>query len=159
MVFEKISRIALAVRNLEEAMDFFSDLLNIRFDEPVIHEDSGHRIAFSAFGLELVESIAENSMVDRFIKQRGEGVFALAIKVSDMEQAKKIFEGKGVRFTGENIFHGLREATFHPKDTYGCHILLAAYREMHPATVAALMKGENAPEGSNIKGVQQMEEE
>jgi methylmalonyl-CoA/ethylmalonyl-CoA epimerase len=139
MIFEKIERIAIAVRDLDKSIEFFTDL-GIPFDDPFVVEESGAREAISPLGLELVEAHKPDSIVDKFIQKRGEGVFSVMIKVSDMDQAKKTFEEKGIRFTGEIQMGGLKEVSYHPKDTYGCQFFLTEYSETHPAMVAALEK-------------------
>jgi methylmalonyl-CoA/ethylmalonyl-CoA epimerase len=140
MVFERIERVVIGVRDLDASMTFFSDILGVTFDEPFIVEGENIRAVYSSFGLELVESLAPDSIIDQFIKKRGEGLFALVIKVADMDKAVKVFAQQGLRPTGEIQIGGLKEVTFHPKDAFGCPIGLAAYEAKHPATVAALKK-------------------
>lgn len=140
MVFEKIERVVIGVRDLDESMAFFSDILGIEFDKPYIVEGQNVRAVYSSFGLELVESTTPDSIIDKFLKKRGEGLFGIVIKVTDMDKAVKILEQKGLQSTGEIQIGGLKEVIFHPKDSYGCPIGLAAYKAKHPATVAALDK-------------------
>ena len=140
MIFEQIDRIAITVRDAQKAIDFFSDLLGIRFDELVGHEGLNVRAAYSSFGLEITEPTAADSVAERFLQKRGEGVFAVVIKVTNMDEAVKIFKEKGIRFAGELQAGGLREVAFHPKDTYGVEIVLAEYPTKHPATIAVLQK-------------------
>ncbi|MBN1849606.1 MAG: VOC family protein [Deltaproteobacteria bacterium] len=148
MFVEKIERISIAVKDLDKSIQFFSDLLGIHFDETFVVEQSGAREAISSFGLELVEG-KPGTWVHDFIQKKGEGVFSLMIKVSDMEKAKKVFKDKGVRLTGEinSITEpggpGLREVSYHPKDTHGVMIFLTEYTEKHPATIAALERRED----------------
>jgi len=138
MVFEKIERIAVGVGDLEKAKDFFSSLLDIRFDQNLTEESFNIRAAYSSFGLELVGSTAPGSMIDRFMQSRGEGVFCIVIKVSDMNEAVRRFEKKGLQKVDELHFGNLKEVAFHPKGAYGVQIILSEYEEKHPATVAAL---------------------
>jgi len=145
MIFEKIERVAIGVRNLEKSKDFFSDLLGINFDEPLVEESLGMRAVYSSFGLELVEATAPNTIIDKFVTERGEGVFCIVIKVTNMNKAVKRLEEKGLRRAGELEFGGLREVAFHPKDAHGVQIVLAEYTAKHTATIAALQK----PTGDN----------
>lgn len=139
-MFESIERIVVAVKDLEEARRRFSDLLEFEFDDPLADETYNMRAVYSVFGLELVESTAPGSAVDRYIQARGEGVFRIVIKVSNMDEAIARFAAKGVRAVGELTVGGMREVAFHPKDTHGMQIVLAEYKARHPATVAALGK-------------------
>jgi methylmalonyl-CoA/ethylmalonyl-CoA epimerase len=138
MVFEKIERIAIGVKSLEKAKIFFSDLLGITFDETLSDEHLNIRAAYSAFGIELVESMATDSVIDKFVKTRGEGVFCVVIKVTDMKAAVEKMEKSGMRRVGDLNFGGLKEVAFHPKESYGIQIVLAEYSARHPATIAAL---------------------
>jgi methylmalonyl-CoA/ethylmalonyl-CoA epimerase len=139
-VFEAIDRIVVAVKDLDKAKEFFSDLLEIDFDEPLIDEEFDMRAVYSLLGLELVDSTAPGSVIDKYVQAKGEGVFRVVIKVSNMDEAVKRFEDKGVRAVGELTIGGLREVAFHPKDLYGIQIVLAEYKARHPATIAALEK-------------------
>lgn len=142
MVFERIERVAIAVRDFDEAEKFFSDLLDMEFDEPGYNTESKVKAAYSAFGLELIGATEPDSLVDNFIKKRGEGVFCVVIKVKNLDKAIEIFEQKGLRRVGEINQGGLREVLFHPKDSYGVQLVLAEYKAMHPASVAAGITGE-----------------
>ncbi|MFH1350331.1 MAG: VOC family protein [Pseudomonadota bacterium] len=138
MVFEKIDRVAIAVRDLEAARSFFSELLGIHFDEPLSDEELKMRAVYSPFGLDLVEATEPNSLIDNIIRERGEGILSLVIKVTDIQKAVKVFEEKGLRRIREIKAGGLTEIVFHPKGAHGVQIVLAEYTAKHPATVAAL---------------------
>lgn len=140
MIFEKIERVAIGVRDLESTKLFFSDLLEIDFDEPLVEDRLNMKAVYSSFGLELVEGTAPGTVIDKFVNDRGEGVFCIVIKVTDMNKAVKRFEEKGLRQAGELQFGGLREVAFHPKDAHGVQIVLAEYTAKHTATIAALQK-------------------
>lgn len=141
MVFEKIERVAIAVRDFDKAEKFFSELLGIHFDEPGMNDEAGLRAAYSAFGLELIEATEPDTLIDQFIRKRGEGVFCVVIKVKNLSEAVKSFEEKGLRRVGEINKGGLKEILFHPKDSYGVQLVLAEYEAKHPASVAAQSPG------------------
>jgi|YNPNPStandDraft_1061719.scaffolds.fasta_scaffold06191_7 methylmalonyl-CoA/ethylmalonyl-CoA epimerase len=136
-MFEKIDRIAIAVRDLEKAKAFFSDLLDIDFDTVGECEPLGMRGAYSALGLELIEPTHPDSLIARFLNQRGEGLWALVIKVRNMEQAIQRFKDKGLVVAGDVTVGTMREVAFHPKGSHGVEIVLAEYPEKHPAAIAA----------------------
>ena len=125
MVFEKIERVAIAVNDFDKAERFFSDLLDIEFDEPGENEESKVKAAYSSFGLEIIGATGPDTLIDNFIKKKGEGVFCVVIKVKDLAKAIEIFEQKGLRQVGEIKQGGLREILFHPKDSYGVQLVLA----------------------------------
>ncbi len=141
-MFEKIDRIAIAVKDLEKAADFFSDLLGIEFDIVGTSEQLGMRGGYSACGLELIESTHPDSIIGRFLKQRGEGLWALVLKVKNMDEMIKRFEEKGLKVAGDVTAGAMREVAFHPKGSFGVELVLAEYPEKHGATVAALTQKE-----------------
>lgn len=135
-MIQKIDRIAIAVKDLDKAKGFFSELFGIDFDEPGTLDALGMRGCYSACGLELIEPTRQDSLIGRFIQDRGEGVWALVVKVRDMEEAVRAFTAKGLRVAGEVKVGQMREVAFHPKESFGVEIVLAEYPEKHPATVA-----------------------
>jgi catechol 2,3-dioxygenase-like lactoylglutathione lyase family enzyme len=139
-MFEKIDRIAIAVKDLEKATDFFSDLLGIDFDIVGSSPKLGMRGGYSACGLELIEPTHPDSIIGRFLEQRGEGLWALVLKVKNMDEMIKRFEAKGLQVAGDVTVGAMREVAFHPKGSYGVELVLAEYPEKHGATVAALAK-------------------
>ena len=140
MIFEKIERIAIGVRNLDEARKRFEDLLGISFDEPLQDDVLKMRAVYSTSGFELVAGTEPGTIIDKFVQARGEGIFCIVLKVKDMEAAAKALEQKGLRRVGSLKFGGLKELAFHPKEAHGVQIVLSAYEEKHPATIAALSK-------------------
>jgi len=143
-MFESIDRIAIAVKDLDKAIGFFSDLLDIDFFIFPLQEGMGMRGAYSASGLELIAPTGPDTMLAKFIEKRGEGLWSLILKVKNMDEAIKKFEEKGLKQTGDVTFGTMREVGFHPKGSFGVEITLAEYPAEHPATWAALdKKGKN----------------
>lgn len=137
-MFEKIDRIAIAVKDLEKAVKFFSELLDIDFDIVGSCPELGMRGGYSACGLELIEPTHPDSIIGRFLKQRGEGLWALVLKVNHIDEMIKKFQAKGLEVAGDVTFGAMREVAFHPKGSHGVEIVLAEYPERHPAALAAL---------------------
>jgi methylmalonyl-CoA epimerase len=141
-MFEKIDRVAIAVKDLEKAAEFFSDLLGIEFDIVGSSRELGMRGGYSACGLELIEPTHPESLIAKFLNQRGEGLWALVLKVRNMDEAIKKFKEKGLKVAGDVTIGAMREVAFHPKGSYGVELVLAEYPEKHGATVAALSQKE-----------------
>ena len=139
-MFEKIDRVVVGVRDLEKSKEYFSELLGIKFDQVLVSERLKMQAVYSSFGLELVAATEPDSVVDKFVQTRGEGVFAIVVKVADLDQAVKMCREKGLRYAGDLEVGGLREVAFHPRDAHGVQIVLTAYDACHPATIAALKK-------------------
>lgn len=135
-MFEKIDRVAIAVNNLDEAMARFSKLFNTTFHELPPSPELGIRACYGPSGLELVQATNPDTELGRTIAAKGEGLWALVYRVSDMEAGVKHVKAQGMRQIGEIRVGKMHEVIFHPRDAHGVMIALAAYPDIHPATVA-----------------------
>ena len=145
-----IDHIAIAVRSIEEAKEFFSDLLDTEFTELVptgsgTDEDSireaqkmiGFRSAISSEEIELMESTRPDSDLQKFLDKRGEGVYAVAFTVEDAGKARAKAEKKGIRIAGEISSElkgvgSIREIWLHPKDCHGVYVMFTEGLPFHP---------------------------
>ncbi|MBS7250145.1 MAG: hypothetical protein KIH08_06090 [Candidatus Freyarchaeota archaeon] len=71
MKVERIDRVVIAVKNLDESMRFFSDLLGITFDPAGSSDEQLVRAAYSSSGIELMEATQSDSPVGKFGKKGG----------------------------------------------------------------------------------------
>jgi len=138
MKAEKLDRVLVAVKDLEASAAFFSDLLGMTFDE--VHEDPSQNVKYirTPLGFELIQSTTPDGAVARFIEKRGEGLYGVIFKTSDIQSAIRELEAKGLTCVGNPVTGGLEEAYFHPRDTHGVMIVLCDYDEMHGATMAEI---------------------
>ena len=136
MKIERIDRVVIAVKNLDESMKFFSDLLGIKFDPTGSSDEQLVRAAYSPSGIELMEATQPDSPVGKFVEKRGEGLYAVVFKVPNIEEASAELEKKGIRNVGKLDLGALKEAMYHPKDTRNVMVILAEYEDVHPATAA-----------------------
>lgn len=135
MKIERLDRVALGVRDIDTAASFFEGLLGIRFDPLLSDETVGMDARYSPQGLELVSG-HPGTVIDKFTQARGEGVFCVVFKVTDMEEAIRHFRTNGLEPVNDVTFGALREVAFHPSKAHGLQIVLAEYPEPHPATTA-----------------------
>ncbi len=126
-----INRVIIAVRDIDEAMKRYSDLLGLSFWDAGIQEKwSVHaRISWEG-GLELVMPLDSKSPIAKFLDKHGEGLFAVAFNVTDIDRATATARNKGIRVTDDidrdesGIFQMFREMVLHPRDTGGIQMLL-----------------------------------
>ena len=121
-----VDRVVIAVRDIEAAAKRYSELLGVSFWDGGVRSDYGLRAMVSwDGGIELISPIDNNSMVARFIDKKGEGLFGVIFRVSDIEESRARAEAKGFRVTGDvdtglpDGFKVFKEINLHPKDTYG----------------------------------------
>ena len=121
----KIDHVGIAVKNLEESLEFYEKTLGIKafgFEEVA---EQKVKVAFLPCGdseLELLESTAEDGPVSRYIEKNGEGVQHIAIRVDNLESALAELKEKGVRLIDETPRYGAGGASIafvHPKATNG----------------------------------------
>jgi methylmalonyl-CoA epimerase len=138
MDLEKMDRVLIAVKDLEASAEYFSDLLGLKFDE--VHEDPSQNVKYirTPMGFELIQSTTSEGAVAKFIEKRGEGLYGVIFKTSDMQSSIKELEEKGLTCVANPVTGGLEEAYFHPKDSKGVMIVLCEYDEVHGATTAEI---------------------
>ena len=77
MELTKIEHIGIAVKNLEESVKFYENVLGLKCYAIEIVEDQQVRTAFFQIGdskIELLESTQPDGPVAKFIEKRGEGI-------------------------------------------------------------------------------------
>lgn len=126
----KIDHIGIAVKNLEEALNFYENILGLKSAGFEIVEEQKVKVAFLPIGdteVELLESTEEDGPIARYIAKNGEGVQHIAYRVDDIEKAIEDMKEKGVRMIDEKPRYGAGGAKIafcHPKSTHGVLIEL-----------------------------------
>ncbi len=121
----KIDHIGIAVKNLDETLKFYEDVMGIKCTSKEEVEEQKVRVAFLPVGdseVELLESTTDDGPIARFIEKKGEGIQHIAFKVDNIEEAIKDLQEKGVRLIDEKPRYGAggaRIAFLHPKSTSG----------------------------------------
>ena len=120
-----IDHIGVAVKDLEQAAEFYEKVLGIKRSGVEEVAEQQVKVMFLPCGdceVELLESTAEGSAVDRFLSKNGEGVQHIAICVEDIDASLAELKEKGVRLIDETPRYGAggaRIAFIHPKATNG----------------------------------------
>jgi len=120
-----IDHIGIAVKDIERVAEFYEQVLGIKRAGVEEVAQQQVKVMFLPCGdceVELLESTAEDSAVDRFIAKNGEGVQHIAVRVEDIDAAMAEFKEKGIRMIDETPRYGAggaRIAFVHPKATNG----------------------------------------
>ncbi len=123
MKVKKLDHVGIAVKNLDERIKFYEEILGIESKDIEIVEDQKVKVAFLPIGeseLELLESTSEDGPIARYIEKNGEGVQHLAFLVDDIEAAIEDMQKKGVKMIDMVPRYGAgnaRIAFLHPKST------------------------------------------
>ena len=135
----RLDHIAIAVANLEEALQIWRDQLGLEHFETEIVEEQGVRVAKLNLGnthLELLEPLSEETPVGRFLKQRGPGLHHLCMGVDDIVSQLDTLKESGTKLIDQQPKLGASGASIafvHPKSTGGVLLELS-----QPAGTAAL---------------------
>ena len=130
----KIDHVGIAVRNIDESLTFYRDILGLEFEGIEVLEERGLKTAFLKTGeseIELLEPISEDSTIYKFLEKKGEGIHHLALEVDDVEEKIESMSEKGANFIGEaSIGAGGKKIIFiHPKSTSGVLMELCQHME------------------------------
>lgn len=126
----KIDHIGIAVRRLEEGLQFYQALgLTCSGRETVSSQQVD--VAFLEVGesrVELLEPTGPESPIARFLEKRGEGVHHVCLRVDDLEAQLERLKSSGVRLINSSPVDGAdgcRVAFIHPSSASGVLIELS----------------------------------
>ncbi|HID88214.1 MAG TPA: methylmalonyl-CoA epimerase [Anaerolineae bacterium] len=126
-----VHHIAIAVRDLDEALAFYRDILGLEMTERRRVPQEGVEIAFLPAGeteIELLQPLDEGGGVARFLERRGEGLHHICLAVPDVEAAMRRLREAGAQVLSETPrvgADGTRYVFIHPKSAHG--VLLELY--------------------------------
>ena len=135
MNISHIEHIGIAVKNPEESIKYYEEVLGLKCYAIEEVKDQKVKTAFFKVGqtkIELLEATSEESTIAAFIEKRGEGIHHIAYCVDDVAKSLGDAEGKGVRLIDKaprNGAEGLHIAFLHPKSTGGVLTELCEYPE------------------------------
>jgi len=124
-MIQQINHIGIAVKSLEERMPFYRDVLQLPFLGIETVPEQRVRVAMFQCGeakIELLEPIADDSPIARFIEKRGEGIHHIAFGTDDVSGAISRLRDHDIRMIDERPrmgAHGAKIAFLHPAATGG----------------------------------------
>ena len=129
-MIHKIHHLAIAVKDLEEALRFYHDTLGLPVHEQAVREDQGVKAALLTIGesdIELLEPLGPDTPVGRFLERRGEGIHHICLQTDDIDKELADLKAKGVELIDQEPRQGLvgRICFLHPRSTKGVLVELA----------------------------------
>jgi methylmalonyl-CoA epimerase len=124
-MFEKVDHIAIAVEDLDTAIEMYASVFGLKVVHRERIEDYDVEIATLEVGntaIELIEGKSETSPIRKFIETRGPGLHHMAFVVDDIGVALDKLREQGARLIDEAPRHGKDNslvAFIHPKATQG----------------------------------------
>ncbi|WP_130808071.1 methylmalonyl-CoA epimerase [Senegalia massiliensis] len=126
----KVDHIGIAVKDLEETLKFYTDVLGMDLQGTETVEEQKVKVAFLPIGdteMELLESTDKDGPIAKYIEKKGQGVQHIAYRVDNIEKAIEEMKEKGIRMIDEKPRYGAggaKIAFLHPKSTHGVLIEL-----------------------------------
>lgn len=120
----KIDHIGIAVKNLDETLKFYRDVLGLEVEGTEVVEEQKVKVAFLPVGdteIELLESTADDGPIARHIERSGEGVQHIAFEVDNIQEGIDYMKSKGMRMIDEKPRYGAggaKIAFVHPKSSH-----------------------------------------
>ena len=132
---KRLEHIGIAVKDIDQAIDSYSRLLNTSCYKTEVVESQQVTTAFFKLKeqkIELLAATSPESVIARFIEKFGEGLHHVAFEVDDIIAEMKRLEKEGFTPLQKVPLKGADNkwvAFFHPKDTHG--MLVEICQEMH----------------------------
>lgn len=125
-----IHHVSIAVRNLDQALEFYGGALGLQRSDSVAREEGGLRLAFLQAGeskIELMQPTDPEHSVARFLDRRGEGLHHICLEVGDVRAALQSLAERGAELIDREPRPGAagQIAFIHPQSANGVLIELA----------------------------------
>ena len=133
MKVDRLDFVTIFVKDLPEAMKFFSELFETGFTETWSTE-MDTRETIDSLGVNLVAPLTSDGVSAQAMAKRGEGLVSVGFKVPNLDEAIAELKSRGIRLLQREKIGAVDAATFHPKDTYGAMLILVEYKEKDAAT-------------------------
>jgi len=100
-MIKKIREIVIAVEDIEAAAKRYSQVFGLEPAIETIEEEGMKACSFSLgeTGLYLISPERHDSPVDKFLKNKGEGIFGISLEVTNIEKDAREYEERGLEFS------------------------------------------------------------
>ena len=119
----RLDHVGIAVRSIAQARTFFEGILGATFQFERVERGGTFRFAvfdLQGFTIELLEPIATDGFLAKFLDKRGEGVHHLTLQTPELKEKVAFLEDKGVRVVDKHLDDSdFRDAFISPKSACG----------------------------------------
>ena len=119
----KTEHIGIAVKSLDISIPLFEKLLNTECYKTEVVESEQVKTAFFKTGdskIELLESLDENGVINKYIEKKGEGIHHIAFNVDDIHKEMERLKSEGFVLLSDTPKKGADNKLvcfLHPKGT------------------------------------------
>ena len=122
-MIKEVSHLGMAVKDLEEAREFYRSVFGLESSDPIIGGDGMIRISMVRVGstlIELLQPIGNEGVMAKFLEKRGEGFHHICYEVEDIQAEIASIKAAGLEVLGEPKPGAEGMSVFlHPRGTHG----------------------------------------
>ena len=122
-MIKQISHLGIAVKDLEEAREFYRSVLGLESSDPIIGGDGTINVSMVEVGntlIELLQPIGNEGVIAKFLEKRGEGFHHICYEVDDINAEISSLKAAGMEILGEPRPGAEGMSVFlHPRGTHG----------------------------------------
>ncbi len=122
-----LDHIAIAVKNIEQARQFYERVMGGRFMYELERPDKGYRLCkleLYRVAIELIEPLGPNSFLHDFLKRRGEGMHHIAFNIPGSKWEAERLRDSGMRVINDSDTPERHDAFISPSSSHGVLIQL-----------------------------------
>jgi len=122
-MIKQISHLGMAVKDLEEAREFYRSVFGLESSDPIIGGDGTIKVSMVEVGnavIELLQPIGKEGVMAKFLEKRGEGFHHICYEVDNINAEIALLKSKGMDVLGEPRPGAEGMSVFlHPRGTHG----------------------------------------
>lgn len=122
-MIKQISHLGMAVKDLEEAREFYRSVFGLESSAPIIGGDGMIKVSMVKVGqtlIELLQPIGNEGVMAKFLEKRGEGFHHICYEVDDINSEIASLKAAGIEILGELKPGAEGMSVFlHPRGTHG----------------------------------------
>ncbi len=124
-LFARIDHVGIAVRDLDEAIEFYRKAYGMEVEHEEVNEEQGVREAMLAVGSSYVQLLAPlrpDSPIGKFLERSGPGIQQMAYGVDDIDAVCAALRERGLRLLYDEPKRGTAGSKvnfIHPQDAGG----------------------------------------
>ena len=122
-MIKQISHLGIAVKDLEEAREFYRSVFKLESSEPIIGGEGTIKVSLVEVGnavIELLQPLGSEGVMAKFLEKRGEGFHHICYEVDDINAEIASLKAAGIEVLGEPRPGAEGMSVFlHPRGTHG----------------------------------------
>lgn len=122
-MIKKISHLGVAVKDLEEAREFYRTVFDLESADPIVGVDGTIKVSMVPLDnaiIELLQPIGNEGVMAKFLEKHGEGFHHICYEVDDINSEITSLKSKGIEVLGQPRPGAEGMSVFlHPRGTHG----------------------------------------